>query len=159
MNGQPITEKDVISGPYPVIAGGAGKVPYHHNEFNRDGRVITVSKSGANAGYIWWHDSPIWSSDSLSIRSLDESKYLTKYLYFCLKKKQNEIYERQQGTGQPHVYAKHLKNFPIPALSIVDQMTLIEKHQTLKSTYQSIGLDLQKEEEHVLDRIENLYSK
>ena len=40
-NGQSITEKDVISGPYPVIAGGAGKVPYYHNEFNRDGQVIT----------------------------------------------------------------------------------------------------------------------
>ncbi len=159
MNGQPITEKEVIPGPYPVIAGSAGKVPYYHNKFNRDERVITVSKSGANAGYVWWHDSPIWSSDSLAIRSLDESRYLTKYLYVCLKKKQNEIYERQQGTGQPHVYAKHLEDFPIPILSIENQRALLSKYQTLESDYQHVRKAFEKEESYVLSEIENLYSK
>jgi len=158
INGQSITGDNVIPGPYPVIAGGAGKVPYYHNEFNREGQVITISKSGANAGYVWWHDQPIWSSDSLSIRSLDESKYLTKYIYLCLKQKQDEIYERQQGTGQPHVYAKHLKKFPIPVLSIEDQESLLSKYQETELNHKYALEMFELEENHVLSQISDLYS-
>ena len=157
-NGQSITEKDVLPGTYPVIAGGAGKIAYYHNEYNRDENVITVSKSGANAGYVWWHHYPIWSSDSISIRSLDESKYLTKYLFLCLKQKQKEIYERQQGTGQPHIYIRHLKDFPVPVLPLKDQLSLLMRYQELEKDYLDAHDAFKREEECVLDAIRHSYS-
>jgi len=158
-NGQSITATEAIHGVYPVIAVGAGTIPYHHNEFNRDANVITISKSGANAGLVWWHDYPIWSSDSLAIRSLDESEYLTKYIYLCLKQKQSDIYERQQGTGQPHIYVKHLKDFPIPVLSLKAQTDLLEKHQRIEVDLRRTREAFRDEEGHVLSEIENLYSE
>ena len=147
-----------MHGPYPVIAGGAGRIAHYHNEFNREANVIIISKSGANAGYVWWHHYPIWSSDSIAIRSLDESKYLTKYLFLCLKQKQKEIYERQQGTGQPHVYVHHLKDFPVPVLPLKDQLSLLMRYQKLEKDYLHAHDAFKQEEGSVLDAIRRSYS-
>lgn len=132
-NGKSITEQGTTPGNIPVIAGGRGTVPYHHGEFNHLGRTFTVSKSGAYSGYVWWHDGPIWASDSIAIRSKDESRFLTRYLYMCMRFKQEEIYRRQQGTGQPHIYIGHIHDFPIPVMSIDHQRKLFEPLEELHS--------------------------
>ena len=128
-NGKSITKADTIPGNIPVIAGGRGTVPYTHGDYNHLGGVFTISKSGAYAGYVWWHDSPIWASDSIVIKSKDESKFLNRYLFMCMKLKQQEIYSRQQGTGQPHIYISHIKDFPIPIIPIEKQMALFEQFE------------------------------
>ena len=128
-NGNPITEEKTTLGCVPVIAGGGGTSPYTHGEANYEGNVFTISKSGAYSGYVWWHDEPIWASDSIVVQSRDESEYLTKFLYLCLKSQQNEIYLRQQGTGQPHIYRSHVKSFPIPKISINQQNELLQKYK------------------------------
>ncbi len=124
-NGTAITQAEACAGQYPVIAGGRGTVRYTHNKSNADGCCFTISKSGAYAGYVWWHQKPIWSSDSLIVRSRSEENYLSFYLYLCLKTKQYEIYDRQQGTGQPHIYSVHVEDFPIPILPLEDQKQLV----------------------------------
>lgn len=125
-NGKSITKADTVPGDIPVIAGGRGTVPYTHGDYNHLGGVFTISKSGAYAGYVWWHEDPIWASDSIVVKSKDESKFLTRYLFMCMALKQQEIYNRQQGTGQPHIYISHIKDFPIPILSIEKQISLFE---------------------------------
>ncbi len=126
-NGAPITEATAVKGDIPVIAGGRGTVPYTHNEPNNKGGCFTISKSGAYSGYVWWHQNPIWASDCMVLRSKKESVYGSFYLYLCMKSKQDEIYLRQQGTGQPHVYAQHIRNFPIPLLSRTDQERYVDQ--------------------------------
>ena len=50
-----------------------------------------------------------------------------------MKAKQDEIYDRQQGTGQPHIYSEHVEDFPIPHMSIKDQKKFVEEaHESLK---------------------------
>ena len=49
--GKTITKKDVVDGPIPVVAGGL-EPAYYCNKSNTAERVITVSGSGANAGFI-----------------------------------------------------------------------------------------------------------
>ena len=48
--GKALTTKDLIPGNIPVIAGGIDS-PYKHNKYTHE-NVITVSASGANAGYV-----------------------------------------------------------------------------------------------------------
>jgi len=134
-NGKPITEKDTLPGSIPVIAGGKGTSPYKHSLSNCDGNAITISKSGAYSGYVWWHDEPIWASDSMIIQSLDETKFLSKFLFLCLKSKQEEIYLRQQGTAQPHIYISHLEDFPIPVMSLDDQRQFIQDYETANTKW------------------------
>lgn len=114
-NGTAITADQFEVGNIPVIAGG--KQPaYYINESNRDGDVITVSKSG-NAGYLAYHADPIFCSDSFTIRAKENSPYTTKELYYLLKNKQKSIYNFASGSVQKHVYTKNLEYFRIPKRS------------------------------------------
>ena len=123
--GQLITKEKSKPGEIPVIAGGKIS-PYFHNQSNCDGDVITVSASGS-AGYVWYHENPIWASDCTVIKSSDQQVILTKYLYFLLKGKQDEIYKLQHGTVQPHVYWSDLSSFEIPLISPDKQMKIIKE--------------------------------
>ena len=79
---------------------------------------VTVSSSGAYAGYVWYHDYPIWASDCNVIYSTEHS---TKYLYYVLKSKQQKIYAFQSGGAQPHVYPRDLKSITIPLPPVEEQ--------------------------------------
>ena len=147
VNGRTITKAKTKLGHVQVIAGGRTPA-YLHNESNTDGGCFTISKSGAYSGYVWWHEDPIWASDCMIVRSCDEDAYLTFYLFLCMKAKQNEVYERQQGTGQPHVYREHIANFPIPKLTLAEQWDKVGKSQEL---YRQ-RLDIEKQQESELKK-------
>ena len=103
--GKNITKSEVVEGSYPVVAGGLEPSCYHI-EANTKSPVITISASGANAGYIRLYTTPVWSSDSSYI---DES--ITPYVYFCyvfLKINQSKLTDKQEGSAQPHIYPSHI---------------------------------------------------
>ena len=122
--GQSITSRNVVEGQYPVIAGGKTS-PYSHNEYNYDGKTITISASGAYSGYVWYHNEPIFASDCAVIKSKDENVITMDFLSEILKLKQTEIYGLQQGAGQPHVYPSDLikLNIPVPPIEIQKRIT------------------------------------
>ncbi len=156
-NGKSITEATTTEGNIPVIAGGRGTVPYTHGKSNYPGSVFTLSKSGAYAGYVWWHNDPIWASDSIVVKSKDESKFLTRYLYMCLKVKQDEIYNRQQGTGQPHIYTEHIQDFPIPIISIDEQRAKIKPIEDIDAKLRAVKEELSIRESDVNEFIKSCY--
>lgn len=51
LKGISITKADSVDGEYKVVNGEINYV-YIHNKFNKNENVITVSVSGANAGYV-----------------------------------------------------------------------------------------------------------
>ena len=55
-------EKTCSEGIVPVVAGGL-EPAYFHNESNVSAPVITISASGANAGYTRLYHKDIWASD------------------------------------------------------------------------------------------------
>lgn len=130
--GSAITRKQVIEGPIPVIAGGQTPSCFH-NEANRDGETITVSASGAYAGFVSFFDEPIFASDCSTIRPIDD-RLLCRFLFYLLKNKQEEIYKLQVGMGQPHVYPKDLVafQFPLPPLELQKEIVAeIEGYQKI----------------------------
>ena len=130
--GQSITSDDIVSGDYPVIAGGQTS-PYSHNVCNHKGNVITVSASGAYSGYVWYHDYSIFASDCTVIFSKDENKLITEFLAEVLKVKQQEIYLLQKGAGQPHVYPNDLAKLNIPLPDKPTQQKIIAHIQAIKA--------------------------
>ncbi len=121
--GKTITKAHIAeNGDIPVIAGGKTS-PYNHDQLTHSIPCITISTSGAHAGYVWYHDYPIWASDCNVIYSTDHS---TEYLYFALKSKQSRIYAFQSGGGQPHVYVRDLKNIVIPLPTLGEQKRIAE---------------------------------
>lgn len=126
IKGSAITKKDTINGSIPVIAGGQ-QPAYYHNKANRNGDVITVSASGAYAGFVNYFETPIFASDCSTIQTKDATKVSTKYIFNILKAKQGDIYAFQQGGGQPHVYSKDLKKIKLPLPPIEVQKQIVEE--------------------------------
>ena len=124
VKGNTLSSSDVKDGNIPVIAGGQTS-PYSHNQANYDGNVITVSSSGAYAGYVWYHDYPIYATDCCVVFSKDESRFMTRYLFEVLKLQQKGIYRSQTGAAQPHVYTADLQMLNIPAVPITKQQEIV----------------------------------
>ena len=108
--GDLITKQTSVPGNIPVIAGGLTPSHYH-NASNRPAHTITISASGANAGYVALHNKPIFASDCSTITPSE--KYDVKFLYYSLKKNQLALHALQTGGAQPHVYPEHLRFFKI----------------------------------------------
>ena len=103
--GKTITKKDAIEGDIPVVAGGL-EPAYYCNKSNTAERVITVSGSGANAGFTRMYFEKVWASDCSYV-----DKATTSYLHFVycfLKDNKTTIDNMQKGAAQPHVYAKDI---------------------------------------------------
>ncbi|HEY5370729.1 MAG TPA: N-6 DNA methylase [Hanamia sp.] len=131
--GTSITKKDVTEGCIPVIAGGQ-QAAYYHNIANRPENTITVSSSGAYAGFVNFHTEPIFASDCFTVSPKSKDDLDIKYLFHLLKSRQQEIYSYQEGGGQPHIYPKNFENFqiPLPPLSIQQQIVAeIEGYQKI----------------------------
>lgn len=103
--GQLITAGTLIHGDVPVIAGGM-RPAYFHAKANRFGRTISVSASGASAGFVAFHAQPIFASDCSTIS--ESANYLIEFLYFSLASHQCAIFAFQTGGAQPHVQPKDL---------------------------------------------------
>ena len=105
IKGSLITSNKLIQGEVPVIAGG--KQPaYYHAIANRFGKTITISASGASAGYVAIYNKPIFASDCSTIG--ESEQYCIEFIFYTLQAKQLLIYEAQTGGAQPHIHAKDL---------------------------------------------------
>jgi type I restriction enzyme S subunit len=106
-----------VHGDVPVVAGGLEPATYHNNA-NTQAPVLTISASGANAGYVnLWH-IPVWSSDSSYIDASMTSEVY--FWYVLLKKRQKEIFDAQTGSAQPHIYPQHIAVMPITEINSED---------------------------------------
>ncbi|MEK6559105.1 MAG: restriction endonuclease subunit S, partial [Planctomycetota bacterium] len=73
--------------------------------------VITISASGANAGYVNLYDTDIWASDCSYIDKISTKHFYCFYLR--LKSLQSTIFGLQVGAAQPHVYPKDLNRLSL----------------------------------------------
>ena len=119
--GSMITEKDVVLGTIPVIAGGQ-KPAYYHNTANRTGKTITVSASGAYAGFVDLYNQPIFASDCSTIS--ESSHYSIDFIYYYLVFNQNVIYNAQTGGAQPHCYPTDLMTMQIDLPLLEEQRAI-----------------------------------
>ncbi len=131
--GKSITSAEVKQGSVKVVAGGID-FAYLHNEANRPENIITVSASGANAGFVNFWKEPIFASDCTTIIAND--LLITKYIYNILKTYQQYIFKLQKGQAQPHVYADDLKLFSIPNPPLDIQQNIVDECETVDSEYE-----------------------
>jgi type I restriction enzyme S subunit len=120
--GQLITSATLEPGSVPVIAGG--KEPaYFHNRANRTGTTITISASGASAGYVSIHKGPIFASDCSTIS--EKNHYDIHFVFYALRLKQDEIYRAQTGGAQPHIHPRDIHQIKAALPTSKDEQTAI----------------------------------
>ena len=108
--GKTITKKDIVEGNVPVVAGGL-EPAYYCNKHNTASRVITISGSGANAGFTRLYYEKVWASDC-SFADTNTTKWL-HFVYCFLQSSKSAIDNMQKGAAQPHVYAKDINALDI----------------------------------------------
>lgn len=153
--GESITSDEIKEGNFPVIAGGKTS-PYSHNVSNFNGNVITISASGAYSGYVWYHKKPIFASDCSVLTSLDESNCTTLFLYEVLHLKQEELYNLQQGAGQPHVYPDDIAEIKIPLPPLPKQKEIASHIREIREQAKQLQVEAEQTMQEAKKQIEKM---
>ncbi|MGE6383033.1 restriction endonuclease subunit S [Shewanella baltica] len=116
-----ITEKDANQhGNIKVVSAGLN-YSYLHDEANYSANVITISASGASAGFINFWREPIFACDCTVVKGNSDEE--TIYLLNFLKMRQEFIYQQARGSAQPHVYPKDISalNIEVPPKGLLEK--------------------------------------
>ena len=134
--GRNITSAEMCDGVIQVISAGITPSGYH-NKANVHGVSVTMSSSGANAGYISIHYDDIWAADCSYI-SEKETKDIY-YVYELLNNIRQVINNFQIGAAQPHVYPKDINRIktcvPPKELRIKANTNLSKIHKEIHKLY------------------------
>ena len=137
--GKNLLTKDAIDMGVPVVAGGLEPSCYH-NVANTGAPVITISGSGANAGFMRMYHVPVWASDCSFIDISCEYFY---FVYCFLKVNSRLLKHAQTGAVQPHVKPSDIHEFE---LIIPKKENIIAFQERIRCFYNRIA-DIQKENE------------
>ncbi len=94
---------------------------YFHDTPNRNGNVITVSGSGASAGYVNFWAVPIFASDCSTVTSKNPDVDIRFVFHFLRSQQQYINTKLRSGAAQPHVYAKDIAKLELPVPSHTEQ--------------------------------------
>ncbi|WP_218984323.1 restriction endonuclease subunit S, partial [Campylobacter jejuni] len=137
--GQNITQKLAKIGNIKVVAGGKDYA-YFHNDFNRNENTITISASGANAGYVNFWKEKIFASDCTTI-NLPNLKVI-QFIYYVLKCNQKYIMSLARGAAQPHVYPKDIESIKIPLPPLEIQKQIVAECEKVEEQYNTLSLSI-----------------
>ncbi len=115
--GKNITKDTIRDGNVPVVAGGIAPA-YFHDAPNTQSPVITISASGANAGFVNLYYLDVWASDCSYI-DLSATPHVF-YYYLWLDYRRASVTHLQRGSAQPHVYPKDLAQ--LEALGVPEEL-------------------------------------
>lgn len=135
--GKNLLTKNAIDEGVPVVAGGLEPSCYH-NVANTGAPVITVSGSGANAGFMRMYHVPVWASDCSFIDITCENFY---FVYCFLKVNSKLLKHAQTGAVQPHVKPSDIHDFE---LVIPDKESIFDFQDKVKPFFDKTAL-IQKE--------------
>jgi type I restriction enzyme S subunit len=107
--GKGLLSKNAIPGDVPVVAGGLEPACYH-NTSNTKAPVITVSGSGANAGFMRMYHQEVWASDCSFIDITCEN-WLFVYCFLAINS--HLLRHAQTGAVQPHVKPADIHDFDL----------------------------------------------
>ena len=133
--GKGITKNDAINGGiYPIISGGKEPMGYYHT-YNRKGKCVTVSRVGANAGFVNFIDVEFYLNDKCFSLIFKKDCNISKYLFYYLKSIESKIIDLQSEGGVPTINTTKVGSIPIPIpplpvqeeiVSILDKFTALE---------------------------------
>ena len=150
--GKNLLSKDAAGGEIPVVAAGLEPACYH-NISNTKSPVVTVSGSGANAGFMRMYYQEVWASDCSFI---DTSCDNLLFVYCYLLSNRRLLKHAQSGAVQPHVKPADIHGFVsvIPPKVVIDNFQrLISKSIKLRGCIDKENLKLSKLRDTLLPKL------
>ena len=139
--GKGITQKDcTLNGKYPVISGGQTPMGYY-NKMNRPANMVTISRVGAYAGFVNYITQDFYLNDKcFSLEIIDSSSIESKFLYYSIKNRENDIINLQSEGGVPTINTQKVGNIeiPVPPLEIQEEIVrILDKFTDLTAELQA----------------------
>ena len=161
--GRGITQKDCTeNGLYPVISGGQAPMG-KYNQYNREAHNITISRVGANAGYVSYIWQRFYLNDKcFSIIPFNDTVFIKRYLYIILKSKEDGIRKLQSEGGVPTINTQKLSSLIIPVPSLFEQKQIVNILDTFTSSIDNLKQQIaqrRKQYEYYRDRLLDLEGK
>lgn len=128
--GKGITTKDASNdGLYPIISGGTTPMGYY-NQYNRNENTVTVSRVGANAGFVSFIKEKFYLNDKcFSIVPVTNyvNRLLPKFVFHYTKNIEKDIMKLQSEGGVPTINTQKVSNLliPIPPIEVQEEIVRI----------------------------------
>ena len=132
--GKNLLSKNAIDEGVPVVAGGLAPSCYH-NQANTSAPVVTVSGSGANAGFMRMYHVDVWASDCSFI---DVSCDYLYFVYCFLSVNRRLLKHAQTGAVQPHVKPADIHDFDV----VIPEEDIVKAFQSIiKELLTKVGVN------------------
>ena len=144
--GKGITKKDAENaGDYPIISGGVTPMGYFHL-FNREPNVVTVSRVGANAGWVGYMTEKFYLNDkcfSVIPNVVNTNKINPKYLYYYLKQNESTLTSLQSEGGVPTINTQKVGSIDLPLPPMEIQNRIVEVLDKMTSLTAELEAELE----------------
>jgi type I restriction enzyme S subunit len=123
---------------YPIISGGKDPMGYFDN-YNRLENTVTVSRVGANAGFVNFINTKFYLNDkcfSILPTVKFEKQIESKFLFYFLKSNESVITGLQSEGGVPTINTTKISGIqiPIPPLAIQEEIVnILDTFTTLEA--------------------------
>lgn len=96
------------------------------NVFNRGENTVTISRVGAYAGFVTFQDKKFYLNDKCFSIIPNDNKLIPKFLYYSLKRIEQNIMELQSEGGVPTINTEKIGGIIIPVPPIEVQEKIID---------------------------------
>ena len=130
-----------------------------YHQFNRKANTITISRVGANAGFVNFVTQDFYLNDKcFSVIPFDDaiSTIDVKYLFFKLKSIEEEIISLQSEGGVPTINTTKVGNLTIPIPSLAKQQEIVSQLDTFTTLISNLESELdmrRKQYEHYRNQL------
>lgn len=128
------------NGQYPVINSGREFYGYY-DKFNNDSNAFTLASRGEYAGFVTYINQCFWAGGlCYPYRSNDENLVMTKFIYYFLKSREQNIMDTLVARGSiPAINKQDIDKFQIPIPPLIVQ----EKIVTILDTFTELEAELE----------------
>lgn len=142
--------EDNFTGSYPFFTSGEAVYKYDSNLV--DGENIYLS-TGGTASVKFYDGKASYSTDTWAIKSSDESKISTKFLFYILESLKLTIKKDYfKGQGLKHLQKEDLKaSIKLPLLDTTAQNEIVTKCAAIDKKYDSKKSEIEKLENEIKD--------
>ena len=143
--GKGITQKDCTNErKYPVVSGGTTYMGYF-KEYNRNENTVTISRVGANAGFVNFIAEKFYLNDKCFSVIPYQSKIVVKFLFYILKSIETSLINLQSEGGVPTINIVKVSNIEIPIPPLPIQQEIVRILDTFTDLQNELSTNLQTE--------------
>lgn len=128
--GTELSKEKLIPGIYKVFGGGVNHKGYH-NVCNRQGGDIVLARVG-QPNVSFQPESYFLTNGGYAVRSTDEKKFLTKYIYWYILARHEYLASLFKGTAQKMLLKPAVEKFLIRSIPIYQQEEIVRKLDILQ---------------------------